>query len=80
MKYLLLSGVIRGKRIQISLFLILILGFLLRLYHLGVPSLWFDELMTAGRIDYPLIQMVKNLFVSPFPPLYYILMHLWVNS
>ncbi len=79
MKYLLLSGVIRGKRIQISLFLILILGFLLRLYHLGVPSLWFDELMTAGRIDYPLIQMVKNLFDSPFPPLYYILMHLWVN-
>jgi uncharacterized membrane protein len=79
MKYPFLLGVIREKRIQVSLFLILILGFLLRLCHLGVPSLWFDELMTAGRIDYPLIQMVKNLFVSPFPPLYYIMMHLWVN-
>src|SRR3990172_843798 len=79
MKYLLLSGVINGKRIQVSLFLILILGFLLRLYQLGVPSLWNDELNTAGRIDYPLIQVIKNLFVSPFPPLYYILMHLWVN-
>lgn len=79
MKYPFLSGVIKERRIQGSLFLILILGFILRLYHLGVPSLWFDELMTAGRIDYPLIQVVKNLFVSPFPPLYYIMMHLWVN-
>jgi len=79
MKSSFLSSVIKENRIQVSLLLILILGLFLRLYHLGVPSLWFDELMTAGRIDYPIIQMVKNLFVSPFPPLYYVLMHLWVS-
>ncbi|MBP7215742.1 MAG: glycosyltransferase family 39 protein [Candidatus Omnitrophica bacterium] len=55
------------------------IGFLLRIYHLTVPSLWFDELMTAGRINYSLVQTIQNLFVSPFPPLYYIFMNLWVK-
>jgi len=71
--------VLKEKRIPILLALVILVGFFLRLYRLGAPSLWFDELSTAGRIDYPLIQVIKNLFVSSFPPLYYILMHLWVN-
>ncbi|MFA5147304.1 MAG: glycosyltransferase family 39 protein [Candidatus Omnitrophota bacterium] len=59
---------------------IVALGFLLRVYHLGNSSLWWDELMTVSRIDYPLVQVVRNLFISPFPPLYYILMNLWVKA
>jgi mannosyltransferase len=71
--------VLKEKRIPILLALVILVGFFLRLYRLGAPSLWFDEISTAGRIDYPLSQIIKNLFNSPFPPLYYTFMHLWVN-
>jgi len=35
-----------------SLFFILTAGFVLRLFYLDSPSLWGDEIMTAGRIDH----------------------------
>jgi len=59
--------------------LILLVGFMLRIYHLGSTSLWFDEIDSAGRINYPITQMIKNLSDSPFPPLYYILMNFWIG-
>ena len=67
------------RKVLIFLLLITIIGFLLRLYHLSNPSLWYDEMATAYRIDHSLIQTIKRLSVSPFPPLYYIIMNLWVK-
>lgn len=64
---------------SLLLLFILALGFLLRVYRLGGPSFWFDELMTAGRISFPLGQIASGVAILPFPPLYYILMHFWAK-
>jgi len=69
----------QNKKETLLFLLIVILGFLLRAYHLGGQSLWYDEICTANRINYTLSETVKRLFVSPFPPLYYIVMNLWVK-
>jgi uncharacterized membrane protein len=52
-------------------------GLFFRLYRIGVPSLWFDELLTAGRIQVPFREILHDLSHSPFPPLYYLLMRGW---
>lgn len=67
------------KRFFFGFLLILIIGFLLRIYRLDAVSLWYDELSTIGRISCSLSQIIKNLLISPLPPLYYILMHSWVK-
>lgn len=46
---------------SLLLLFILALGFLLRVYRLGGPSFWFDELMTAGRISFPLGQIASGV-------------------
>ena len=50
-------------------------GALLRLFRLGVPSLWTDELFTASRYRGSLWTVIRES--DPFPPLYYILGKLW---
>ena len=50
-------------------------GFLLRLFRLGAPSLWTDELFTAARYRENLWNVIRES--DPFPPLYYILGKLW---
>ncbi|MFA5411681.1 MAG: glycosyltransferase family 39 protein, partial [Candidatus Omnitrophota bacterium] len=67
-------------RSRCEIYLILIIGFLLRVYRLDGPSLWFDELLTLGSMDLPLIQIVKGAATLPFPPLYHIVTHLWVKT
>lgn len=79
MKYTYYHDKLKDKSALVFLLLISILGFFLRLYHLGKPSLWLDELLTIHWIKIPLAQMLKSIPHSPFPPLYYILMEPWVN-
>jgi uncharacterized membrane protein len=67
------------QKINILLFLIVILGFLLRIYHIGVISLWYDEFSTAGRAEGSFNDVLRSTLGSPFPPLYYILMHFWID-
>lgn len=56
---------------------ILILGFLLRAYNLGKESLWFDE---GGSLNWALLDLQQILFQGEEnPPLYYIVLHFWVN-
>ena len=70
----------QNKKETLAFSLIIILGFLLRVYHLGGQSLWYDEISTASRISHTLYKTVKNIaHFSPFPPLYYIVMNLWVR-
>jgi len=40
---------LRDKRIFVFMLLIILLGFVLRLYHLGTPSLWTDEMSSLFR-------------------------------
>ena len=70
---------LKKKKDIILLFTILVFGFILRLYHLGSPSLWADELYTAGRIHGSLAQTFHSILSSPHTPLYYILLHAWTG-
>jgi uncharacterized membrane protein len=69
----------KNKQVILAVSIIVIAGFLLRLYCLGCQSLWYDEIYTGGQNTYSLLQTVRILFVSPFPPLYNIIMNIWIK-
>lgn len=53
----------------------------LRLYHLGIASLWVDEAETVWLVSKPLDEMWRILTTIELnPPLYSLLMHYWVAS
>lgn len=52
---------------------------LVRVYHLGLPSLCFDELITAVRIHHPFVKTILLLRYQPFPPLHYAILNAWVH-
>ncbi len=68
-----------NKRIFFVFVSIIILGFILRLYNLGSPSLWLDELGVKRIIMLPFSEVVKSAHLTGFPPLYYVGMHFWVK-
>jgi len=57
---------------------ICVLGGLLRIYQLGGESLWRDEISSATVAQLPLAQIVENRSSDVHPPLYYFLLHYWV--
>jgi len=57
-----------------------IIGLLVRLYHLGGPSLCDDELITNLRISHSFFDTIGLLRNSNFPPLYYAMLNLWVRA
>jgi uncharacterized membrane protein len=59
------------------IFLILILGLLLRLYHNTNLSLWHDEAFSALLIKYPWQEMLYRIGLDVHPPAYYIFLRIW---
>ena len=57
---------------------ICVLGGLLRIYQLGSESLWRDEISSATVAQLPLAQIVENRSSDVHPPLYYFLLHYWI--
>ena len=57
---------------------ICLLGGLLRIYQLGSESLWRDEISSAAVAQLSLAQIVENRSSDVHPPLYYFLLHYWV--
>lgn len=59
------------------LYLIILGGFALRLYRLGVSSLWYDETVSLvlARADIP--ELIRHTAGDIHPPLYYLLLHFW---
>lgn len=58
---------------------ILLLGFILRIYKLDFQSVWLDEIhsLNESNPNYTWSQVFDSLLVSdPHPPLYFILLHL----
>jgi hypothetical protein len=52
---------------------------LLDLYHIGVPSLWFDEILSVERASQPLSVLWRIVNASePNMALYYFLLHCWL--
>lgn len=54
-------------------------GLVLRWYHLGGQSLWFDEGLTAFGASLSSGKIIRYAQSSDFPPLYYLLEHYWTN-
>lgn len=70
-------GEVIEKRASLLLGAIFIAGFCLRFFNLDTPCLWYDELCTYWRVNGSLEHTFSTLRVSPFPPLYYVLMNKW---
>lgn len=58
-------------------FVLVALGFGLRLFHLDAQSFWYDEACSAAIAKGTLAQIVSNRFLDVHPPLYYLLLHWW---
>lgn len=59
---------------------ILLVAFTLRIYQLGSESLWLDEglsILWARLSPVQLIQGISNIELQP--PLYYLVLHFWIN-
>ena len=59
------------------LFVILIAAFALRLYRLGVSSLWYDETVSVVLARQDLLALTRHTAGDIHPPLYYYLLHFW---
>lgn len=59
---------------------VLVIASALRFFYLGRESLWFDEAFSlAVATNLSPIQIAKNAGQSVHPPLYYLLLHYWVQ-
>ena len=72
------SGSRRGGWAVIAL---LLLGFGLRLYRLTFHSLWLDETVSIYLASFPLSEIFQQgmSLQEPNPPLYHLLLHLWMR-
>ncbi|HEY66306.1 MAG TPA: hypothetical protein G4O02_17280, partial [Caldilineae bacterium] len=71
------TGTIGQRRALLSL--ILLGGFLLRLYQLGAQSLWYDETVSAYLASESPARLIAHTSRDIHPPLYYLLLHFWTR-
>ncbi|MBI5302084.1 MAG: glycosyltransferase family 39 protein [Chloroflexi bacterium] len=57
--------------------LILLAAFALRLYRLGIASLWYDETVSVFLAQKDLLALTRHTAGDIHPPLYYYLLHFW---
>lgn len=62
---------------KIILPLILLIGFLFRLYHNTSVALWHDEAFSALYIKYSWGEMMHRIVLDVHPPLYYLILRLY---
>ena len=62
---------------QIALVGVLLAAFALRLYQLGVQSLWYDETVSAWFAIQSIPELLARTARDIHPPLYYLLLHGW---
>ncbi|MBK8901475.1 MAG: glycosyltransferase family 39 protein [Anaerolineaceae bacterium] len=58
---------------------ILLSAIFLRLFSLGRDSLWLDEAISYLAARLPVSQIANNTVQSSHPPLYYFLLHFWLD-
>jgi mannosyltransferase len=73
---------VAGRQItkfDVALLGIVLIGALLRIYHLGTQSLWLDEVISVdfGKLTVP--QLIQAAARDVHPPLYYLLLHYWMR-
>lgn len=69
---------------RVPFFLILLLAFAIRVYHLDGQSMWSDEGLSLYRIHQPVSQQLQNIITvdgvdtrDTNPPFYFLLLHGW---
>ena len=62
-----------------SLIAILLLAFGLRVYRLGVESLWYDETVSVYLAGQSVPGLVAHTAGDIHPPGYYLLLHAWLR-
>ncbi|CAG0995647.1 MAG: glycosyltransferase family 39 protein [Candidatus Methanoperedens sp.] len=67
------------KKEYIILIIILFLGLFLRVYCLNNESLWLDEGFSVRISKQNISQIVEEATLYEHPPLYYFILHYWIN-
>jgi len=62
---------------RILVLLLLLAAFALRLYRLGVASLWYDETVSTFLAQQDVVELTRHTAGDIHPPLYYYLLHFW---
>ena len=62
------------------LLLVLLLAFGLRVHRLAHESLWVDEGYSISLSQHSLSDIVRGTAADQHPPLYYLLLHLWLKA
>ena len=60
-----------------ALVLVLLAAFALRMFRLGVASLWYDETVSTFLARQDLVDLTRHTAGDIHPPLYYYLLHFW---
>jgi uncharacterized membrane protein len=68
-----------SARHRVTLLLMILAAFALRLYRLGAQSLWYDETVSAVLASKSLPALVMHTAGDIHPPGYYVLLHLWMR-
>jgi uncharacterized membrane protein len=66
------------KPLAMTLGALILLATIIRVWNLDAHSLWFDELLSISISRLPLSSVVTSP-ASIDPPLYYVLLHFWLN-
>ncbi|MGZ4925275.1 MAG: glycosyltransferase family 39 protein [Halobacteriota archaeon] len=72
---------VAGRKVtaySVALLGAILIGALLRLYHLGTQSIWWDEAFSVWISQLSLSQIVQRTAVDVHPPLYYFILHYWI--
>jgi len=65
-------------QIHILRLTIILLAFVLRVYHLGHQSLWDDEAKSVWVSSWPVTEILVEQSQHEHPPLHYLLLHCWM--
>lgn len=69
----------KPKSFVFLLIVTLFIGFLVRLLSIQTKSFWFDEAFSYFVSEKPLPDLITATAADNHPPLYYILLHCWLN-
>lgn len=67
----------KQTRFRLLTLLAILLGFALRLYHLGAESLWYDETVSVALAQKSIPALIRHTAGDIHPPGYYLLLHGW---
>jgi mannosyltransferase len=68
-----------SHRVILILLGIILIGSLLRIYHLGTESIWYDEAASIDGSKESVVSVIESSGrLHNVPPLYYVLLHFWM--